>query len=487
MKSMKKALSLFLALLMLMSCIGFSSLAVDMTEQQWYDTLNVEDEEYLAAVTMFPGTNESERIVAWYSSSDNGYVELTSDKGTEKIDATAKSAPEGDYRLSAVIKNLTAGEYQYKCVSGDFVSKTYTFSVENLSGGFTALYVSDIHVGENNEENPNRLKETSYNYNKTLEKAKAKAEEKGDTIDVIVSGGDQGTSGLRSELVGMTAAEIMKELPFAPAVGNHDRKSVGYKYYTALPNEASFIKFKSYIGTDYWFRQGNALFLMLDSCNTSMTGHDLFMKKAIKENKDAKWIIAVMHHDMYGGREAWLYSENALLQLLWTPLFDQYGVDLCLYGHSHYYSVSNVIYGGKSVRGLAGTDKIKNPEGTIYLASGSLNNLAPLLTNDGETPPVGENAAFTFLQQEQIYNLLDFTDDTLTIKSYTVDSDENFYSLTVEKTDAKGGHKLLNSKPYIKLLYFVTRIVNIINNVDMYKKYKAQGFDVSVFEGLIGS
>lgn len=487
MKKMKKTVSLFLAVLMLMSCLGFGSSAVNMTQQQWNQVWNTQSEEYSASVTMFPGTNENEKIVAWYSSSNTGYVELTSEKGSEKIEATAKATPEGDYRLSAVLSSLTAGDYQYKCVSPDYTSETYSFTVEDCSDGFTAVYVSDIHVGQNNDEDENRLRDTSYNYYKTLQAAKDKAQSQGSNLNLIVSGGDQATAGLREELEGMASPTMMKELAFAPSVGNHDRKSVGYKYFTSLPNEASFIKFKSYIGTDYWFRQGNALFLMLDSCNTSMTGHSLFMKNAIKENSDAKWIIAVMHHDMYGGREAWLYSENALLRLLWTPLFDQYGVDLCLYGHSHYYSVSNVVYGGESVQGLAGTGKIKNPEGTIYLASGSLNNLAPLLTSDGEIPPIGENAAYTFLEQEQIYNLLDFTDDSLTIKSYTVDSDENFYSLTIEKTSAQGGHKLRNSKPYIKLLFFVTRIVNVINNIDMYKKYKAQGFDVSLFEGLIGS
>lgn len=487
MKQMKKTMSMLLCVLMLMSCLGFGSSAATMTQEQWFDTLDTSSADYLMAVTMFPGTNESERIVAWYSKNDTGYVELTKGSDVTKIEATAKATPEGDYRLSVVLSALTVGEYQYKCVSGDSVSATYKFNVESLNEGFTALYVSDIHVGKDNEETPNRLKETSYNYYKTLEAAKAKAVSNGGTLDLVVSGGDQATGGLRSEFEGMAAPQMMKEFAFAPTVGNHDRKSLGYKYFTALPNEADFIKFKSYIGTDYWFRQGNALFLMLDSCNTSMTGHSLFMKKAIKDNPDAKWIIAVMHHDMFGGREAWLYTENSLLRLLWAPLFDQYGVDLCLYGHSHYYSVSNVIYGNKTVQGLAGASMIKDPQGTIYLASGSLNNLAPLLTSDGEIPPIGENAAFTFLERDQIYNLLDFTDDTLTIKSYTVDSDKSFYSLTIEKTSNEGGHKLLNSKPYIKLLFFVTRIVNVINNIDMYEKYKEQGFDVSVFEGLIGS
>ncbi len=484
MKTMKKSISLLLALLMLISCFATGVSAADLTQQQWNDSWNAQSSEYLAAVTMFPGSNESERYIAWYSKSAEGYVELTSAKGTEKITATAKAAPEGDYRLSAYITGLTEGDYSYKCVSSDYISETYEFTVENYDS-FTALYVSDIHSSKG--DTTESLRDTNYNYNRMLEKAQQKALSNGTTLDLLLSGGDQAGEGLRCEFEGLSSPEMMKEITFAPTVGNHDRKSVGYKYYTALPNESETMNFKSYIGNDYWFRQGNALFLMLDSCNTSMPGHYLFMKKAVKDNPEAKWVIAVMHHDMFGGREDWLYSENALLRLLWTPLFDEFGVDLCLYGHSHYYSVSNVIYDNKTVQGLAGASKIKNPKGTIYLSSGAINNLAPLLTDEGEVPPIGENAAYTFLQEEIIYNLLDFSDDSLTVKSYTVDSDEEFYSLEIEKTSKEGGHKMRNSKPLVKLLFWVTRIVNIINNIDMYNRYKEQGFDVSLMEGLIGS
>ncbi len=485
MKTMKKITGLLLAMLMLMSCLGTGVSAADLTKEQWESAWAPESAEYLAAITMFPGSNESERYIAWYSSEAEGYVELTSSSGTEKIAATAKKAHEGDYRLSALITGLTEGDYSYKCYSGDFVSQEYAFTVENYDS-FTALYVSDIHSAIGGEAE-NLLCGNNFNYNRTLEKAKSKAVEQGNTLDIIVSGGDQASEGLRSEFEALATPEMMKQYAFAPVIGNHDRKSVGYKSFTMLPNESEVINFKSYIGTDYWFRQGDALFLMLDSCNTSMSGHYLFMKKAVKENADAKWIIAVMHHDMFGGREAWLYSENALLQLLWGPLFDEFGVDLCLYGHSHYYSVSDAIYNNKTSQSLAGLSYVKDPAGTIYLSSGAINNLAPLLTDDGEVPPVGDNVAFTFLEREIIYNLIDFTQDTMTVKSYTTDSDENIYSLTIEKTSPEGGHKMRNSKPLVKLLFWVTRIVNIINNIDMYNRYKEQGFDVSLGEGLIGS
>ena len=481
MKLMKKTLSLMLCLIIALS-VGSTALAVDVPaswQNKWADY----SKNIAPAVTMFPGSDETERYIAWYSSSDEGYVELTAKGETKKFTATATDVPDGSYRLGAVITDLTADTYAYTCHSGDFVSDKYEFTVD-ATDKVTALYISDIHMAIE-DENENALIERSYIYNETLNAALKNAD---DGLDIILSGGDQASQGLTEELIALSSPELMKTIPFAPTVGNHDRKSIGYKYYTFLPNQAD-LAFKSYIGTDYWVRYGDALFLMFDSCNTSMMGHYKFAKAATKANEDATWVIAVMHHDMFGGREPWLNSENTLLRILWTPLFDQYGVDMCLYGHSHYYSVSDVIYNNKTKVDLEDKNEITDPAGTVYLSTGSVNNFAPLLDDDGNVPPVGELAAFTYLEEEEpLYTLLDFTDDALTVNSYTVDDSENIYSLTISKSDKDGGHTFRNTKWYMRgFTYFVSVIVNIINNSDMYNRYKDQGFDVSLYEGLIGS
>jgi hypothetical protein len=150
---------------------------------------------------------------------------------------------------------------------------------------------------------------------------------------------------------------------------------------------------------------------------------------------------------------------------------------------------TDVIYNNKLSLDLEGKKEITDPAGTVYLSTGSVNSFAPLLDDEGNVPPVGELAAFTYLKEEEpLYTLLDFTADTLTINSYAVDDSENIYSLTISKTDKDGGHTYKNTKWYMKgFTYFVSVIVNIINNYDMYKRYKEQGFDVSVYECLIGS
>ena len=485
MKTMKKTLCLVLCLAVLFSC-SITALAGKTTMKSWLADWSDYEKNIAPAVTMFPGNNEKERYIAWYSSEEAGYVELIKEKETLTFLAEGKSAPGGIYRLCAVITDLEEGEYSYTCHSGDYVSESYSFRVEKADS-FTALYVTDLHMAIE-EENENSLAERSFVYNQTFSSAERNADKSGNSIDIILSAGDQASGGYTEELIALSSPEFMKTVPFAPTVGNHDRKSVGYKFYTFLPNEAD-MTFKSYIGTDYWVRYGDALFLMFDSCNTSMRGHYKFAKEATKANEDAKWIIAAMHHDMFGGREQWLYTENKLLRFLWTPLFDRYGIDLCLYGHSHYYSASDIIFGNKTMVDLEGKSEITDPAGTMYLSSGSVNNFAPLLTDEGTTPPVGENAAFTYLEgEDSIYTLLDFTDDSLSIKSYTADDDEEIYSFKINKTTDEGGHTYKKGN-FIRrwFTYFVSRIVNVINNVDMYNRYKDQGYDVTLKEGLIGS
>ncbi len=489
MKTMKRTLAVLLAFIMIFSfSCSVSASGLDKAGKELWDfSWNTEDKEYKAAVTMFPGENENDRTIAWYSESDEGYVQLTSGKDTQKITATAKATPQGDYRLYAKLTELKDGKYTYKCVSGDYSSSSHTFTVETGTD-FTAVYISDIHVSEDEDNvNLDRLRDTAYSFDNTLDKAYLKALENGDVLDLIVSGGDQAGQGLRSEYEGLSSASLTKIVPFALSVGNHDRKSVNYKYYSAFSNEGDFT-YRSYIGTDYWVRQGDALFLMLDSCNCAMKEHYDFMAEATEQNEDAKWIIAVMHHDMFGGREPHLDSENKLLRMMWVPFFDEFGVDLCLYGHSHYYSVSNVIYDRETVSETGHNATVTDAEGTIYIASGSVNNLPDLTDSDGNVPPVGENAGFTFLEQDSIYNLLEFTDNTLTVKSYTVESDKLFNTLTLTKTTKQGGHVYKNSAWYLKpVSFFAGTVVNIINNYDMYKRYVNDGYDVSAKQGLIGS
>ncbi len=478
MNTLRKILSLALALILCFSCFGGAFAANSSEWDKWWAE---SEEEISSGVTLFPGNDEAERYIAWYGDSETGKVVLTKKGEKTEFEATGKKTPQGDYRLGAVITNLTDGEYTYKCISEGYESEEYTFTVDT-DKDFTALYMTDIHVSDDKFEE-NSLRDTAKKWNRVLEAADSKITKDGKTLDLIISAGDQANGGRRGEYEAFVSPEYIKEISLAPTVGNHDRKNVDYKYFTFTPNEGD-LKFKSYVANDWYFTKGDALFLMLDSCNSSMKDHYEFIKNAVETVEGEKWIIATFHHDLYGGREPSRETENKLLRLLWTGIFDEFGVDLCLYGHSHYHTMSNVIFNNTTAESLVGKDSVVNPAGTIYLASASVNNPEEISGDE----PLGEDIGHSYLTEESIYNILDFSGDDLTIKSYTLDSDELVDSLTITKTTNEGGHVYKNSKAILKpLIFFVSRIVNIINNFGPYEEYTEQGHEIPFFEAIIGS
>ena len=106
MKKMKKTLSFILCIIMLLSCT-VTAFAGDVSKA-WEDKWADYDKNIAPAVTMFPGSDESERYIAWYSESDSGYVELKAGKETRIITAESKAVPDGTYRLGAVVTDLSA-------------------------------------------------------------------------------------------------------------------------------------------------------------------------------------------------------------------------------------------------------------------------------------------------------------------------------------------------------------------------------------------
>ncbi|MBQ5824888.1 MAG: metallophosphoesterase family protein [Clostridia bacterium] len=483
MKKTRRFSALVMALVMLFTCaMSFTANAQDTTDVIWNSYYAASTEQIEAAVMLTPGSNESERYVSWYSESATGTVVLLDALGREidTFEATAKATPQGDYRLGAVISGLKGpGVYAYYCKSGNWQSTTYTFTVDGDTS-FTAMYMTDIHVsGDKFEENS--IRDTAGKLNNTIEAGLSKALLNGKSVDLILSAGDQASDGLREEYIGVCANEYTKSIPFATVVGNHDRKSVDYRYFTFQPNTAD-MHLKSYVGTDYWFVKGDVLFFMIDSNNTSMADHRRFVKEAVEANPDVKWRVAVFHHDLYSGRIPSRESENQFLRLMWAPIADEFGFDLCLLGHSHYYTISNVMYNNKTVTATENGGTVTNAEGTIYMVSGSINN-----PRNSEEVELSENIGHAHLTEDRIYNLIDFSEDSIEIKSYTVESGEEIGSITIEKTTNEGGHTYKTpAKWYYPLIDVISFIAGFINNIGRYYDNTQLGFDIPLFEGIFG-
>ncbi len=476
----RKLIASVLAALMLISVLPFSAFAADFTKEAWDSYYADANGEISAAITMTPGSDETERYISWYSPSATGKVVLTNALGVEiEYPATAKQTAQGDYRLQAVIEGLSPeAAYSYRCVSEGFESAEYI--IAPTGDEFTAMYVTDIHVSQS-DDNENAVRDTAYAFNQTVSAAQKKAVSRGNTLDLILSAGDQASNGNRAEYTGVAASPFVRTIPFETTIGNHDRKSVDYRFFTFQPNTAE-MKIKSYVGTDYWFTKGDVLFLVMDSNNPSMADHKAFVKEAVEENPDTKWRVAVFHHDLYSARIPHRESENALLRIMWAPIADEFGIDLCLLGHSHYYTVSNVLYNNKTVEKTFNGATVLNPEGTVYMVSGSINNPR----NDDELG-LSENIGHAYLTSEKIYNLLTFSENSIEINSYTVESDTQIGNLTILKTSNEGGHSYTTpAKWYYPAIEFISAIVAIVNNIGVLADNLELGFDVPLFEGIFG-
>ncbi len=471
-QTVKGLTSLLLCAAFLFSCAFGALAATEMpSDTAWQEYWSSYVDEG-AAVTLAPGGTDSERCVGWYSASSDepAYVEAAENEnmsGAVRFEARQVQTNQGDVRNIAEITGLEPGKtYYYRCCAAGKTSEVYSFKTDS-SKDFTALYVTDVHISSS-EEDENAVREHAYKWNSVLEQASEKSD-----LSLVVSAGDQASLGLRCEYEGFVAPLAARSVPFATTVGNHDIKYTDYKAFHTVPNENTKALVSNYISADYYFVKGNALFLMLDSNCQSMSTHRSFIKKAIKDNPDVKWRIMMFHHDLYGGRIPHRESENGLLRTLYTPLADEFSIDLVLLGHSHYYTISNVMYHNKTVSSTEGLSKVTDPNGTIYMVSGSINR--PRSIDEEEIPPLGENAGQSYLTDEIVYNLLDFTENSITVNSYTLESNEKFNTFTIEKTSQKGGHDKASApfyEPFVRVIADIYAFFDrIVRSIEFYFNY----------------
>lgn len=475
MKSLK-IFSVFLAVIMLfiMSTTSFA-----MSESQWSEVWESGDAQ--AGIIMFAGSDETQRNFSWYTPSENEPYVLISENSdmsdASEFTGTSVKTADGDYANKVTVTDISeCTTYFYRCVSGDYESETYSFTTQGGSE-FSALYVTDIHITDNSEEGPTNLTDTSYKFSQTYEAALAN---NGD-ISLILSAGDQASEGLECEYKALTASPLFKTVSFATTIGNHDRKGVAYKTFTNVPNEDNSGAISSYVGKDYWFVKGNVLFLVMDSNNANGDAHAAFVAAAVAANPDVKWKVMMCHHDLYSGRIPHRESENGLLRMVWGAIADEFGIDLVLLGHSHYYTVTDVLFSNRSVSDFA--PLMTDPEGTVYMVSCSINRPR----NDDE---IGLNdcIGFDYLTENPTYNILDFSDDSITVSSYETGEASPFNSFTITKTTAQGGHKAISSlqSMWNNLVRKIGAIYTIFNNIGVYSDLKEDGYDVNFFDCIFG-
>ena len=465
---MKKAISVLLAVLLLAGCIVPVG-ALSAWELFWAD-----EAEASRGIIMQPGADETQRNFSWYMDADvtSCSVEISTNPlmlNAESVSGEIVGSYQGDKVAKVTVADLAPGEtYYYTCVSGEEKSAVYSFeTVEDDS--FSALYISDIHISGDSRD---AVKDTAFMFADLLYDANSRAD-----LNLILSAGDQASDGLRAEYEGLTFSPLTRSLSFATSIGNHDRKGVDYRYFTNLPNEDEGM-ISSCQGGNYYFVKGDVLFLCLDSNNASGSDHYRFVKNAVEANPDCKWRVVMMHHDLYGATIEHRESENNLLRLLYSPIMDEFNIDLALLGHSHHYSVSDVVYNGKSVADVANGGVVENAQGTVYMVSASVSRPRDA---EGEIP-YGDLISIGMDEYaDRLYSVIDFSSDAITVTTYEVGVEEEHVSFTLTKTDDYEEPSFsFFRRLFARLVNFIGSVYAVFNNIGNYSDLKEDGYDIKL-------
>ena len=141
-----------------------------------------------------------------------------------------------------------------------------------------------------------------------------------------------------------------------PTLGNHDAGSADSPtqtgpYYAqhTLPKSGEAGGVASGTEAYYSYDYGNIHFICLDSADTSLsaTGAMANWVTSDLQNNTKDWTIVFFHHPPYSKGSHNSDSESQLVSMRtnFNPIFENYGVDLVLSGHSHSYERSRLLDG----------------------------------------------------------------------------------------------------------------------------------------------
>jgi hypothetical protein len=169
---------------------------------------------------------------------------------------------------------------------------------------------------------------------------------------------------------------IYSDLPLLPTVGNHEIGDSGSKYLDqfSLPDNGNE-------GWYYAMRYGMAFILALDSEQHGLPGYD---------TQSVKWIETALAQSTMDGNVLWRFaffhsppfvSSSHLpredIKSTWSPLFDQYGVDLVFNGHCHLYERSYPVSAEDDVINT-GNPHYTDPAYPIYIVTGAAGMGGPI-------------------------------------------------------------------------------------------------------------
>ena len=337
---------------------------------KWNSTISQDREQ----ISLSPGSDNSSLNFAWYTKKASGVQKL---KIAENKRLTNAKVYEAKQTEAVTDKDGTAYVSNKVTATDLKVNTTYYYSYQkdgqwtapekyttDNGSKFSFIFVGDPQIGSSNELKGQDTAEfynaqsaavanDAFNWNTTLNQAMEKTDNK---ASFVLSSGDQIQStkkkspkkaawGSEIEYSGYLSPDVLKNLPVATTVGNHDADNANYTYHFNTAN-ASELGSNKTVGGDYWFKHDNALFMMLNTQDTNVEEHRQFIEQTVAANKDCKWRIVTLHQDIYGSAEHSNEPEITNLRYQLAPIFEENKVDVVLTGHDHAYSRTQILKGG---------------------------------------------------------------------------------------------------------------------------------------------
>ncbi|MCL2122268.1 MAG: metallophosphoesterase, partial [Clostridiales bacterium] len=371
-------------------------------------------------LTLTPGATATAMSFTWYS--DREVESNTSAvKIAKKSEMNSSAFPIDVVIAEGTVGDATAGKRWHKVtVTGLEQDTVYVYSVSNDKNIYSEIYefktgaadafsfavVGDPQLTTGNQDSTSNYRPggsvgtTKEGWQDTISAMAGKG------IDFIAGVGDQVDASLttnEAEYANFFAPQEMQSIPFAPAVGNHDRHD-GFAYHYSLPNEQTFATLtgpaygnpspqqaEAEARGNYYYSYNNALFVVLNTSSYPTSAEaaeavvarfDATLQAAVAANPGYDWLF-VQHHkstasvaDHVADRDIQYYVEAGFEKVM-----DKYGVDFVLAGHDHVYARSYPMYDGvpdrtgageadnSLTKGGDGADYATNPAGTVYFTT----------------------------------------------------------------------------------------------------------------------
>lgn len=406
-------------------------------------------------IILTPGKTAKDLGFAWYSQKKGepavkiGKKEDLSDAQEFKGMATEinRSNQKNTYKASnkvtveGLFEENTTYYYSYTDdVKNPAWSEVQSYTTKKTTN-FQTILVGDPQIGASGSQGQGTADDINiavdtFNWNKTLEQAKITAPNAsfilsaGDQIDYAGTDSSDGKNVRESEYAGFTYPALLRMLPLATTIGNHESKGTDYKYHYNNPNSEDELG-STNSGSDYYFSYGNVLFISLNSNNRNTVEHRELLKKAVESNPDAKWKVVMFHHDIYGSGQPHSDTDGANLRALFAPLMDEFGIDMCLTGHDHSYARSYLMADGTAIQY---DDSVAiNPEGTLYIAAGSASGSKFYKLATTKQYYIAERSN----TQIPTFSTIDFSDESIVIKTYDYNGNKYADDYTLYKTGEK--------------------------------------------------